>query len=101
MGLLGEPAGKPDSLARCAELRSAMLDLVFETVNAEAPYTAIFLKLHQAREVQTLWYLRSDLMMFLSEHVGEAEAMRKLQPVTALFDGAVPRQHMLSAQRRR
>jgi hypothetical protein len=101
MGLLGDAPAEPSADARFEQLRTAMLDVVFEAVDTEAPQTTIFLKLHKAPEVQTLWYLRSDLMMFLSEHMGESAAMKKLQDITALFEGAVPRQQIISAQRRR
>lgn len=101
MGLLSDLPSESDMDARCAQLRTAMLDVVFEAVDTQAPQTTIFLKLHNAPEVQTLWYLRSDLMMFLSDHIGESAAMKKLQGITALFEGAVPRQQMLSATRRR
>jgi hypothetical protein len=101
MGLLGDSPSESDMDARCAQLRCAMLDAVLEAVDTEAPQTTLFLKLNNAPEVQTLWYLRSDLMMFLSAHIGESAAMKKLQDITALFEGAVPRQQMLSAKRRR
>jgi len=92
---------RKDMQLRCEKLRNAMLDVVFEAVDTQAPRTTIFLRLQKASEVQTLWYLRSDLMMFLSERVGESAAMKKLQTITALFEGAVPRQQMLSAKRYR
>jgi hypothetical protein len=101
MGLMGDAPKQTDTQARCEKLRNAMLDVVFEAVDTQAPQTTIFLRLQNAPEVQTLWYLRSDLMMFLSEHVGESAAMLKLQTITALFEGAIPRQQMLSAKRYR
>ena len=99
MGLIGDAPKQTDTQERCEKLRAAMLDVVFEAADTRAPQTQIFLRLQNAAEVQTLWYLRSDLMMFLSDHIGESAAMEKLQGITALFDGAVPRQQMLSARR--
>jgi hypothetical protein len=101
MGLRSDASTENAESARCSQLRSAMLDLVTEAVDGNAAQTTIYYKLQKASEVQSLWYLRSDLMMFLSEHIGESAAMTKLHRITALFEGAVPRQHMLSAQRRR
>ena len=99
MGLMGDAPKQTDAHARCEKLRAAMLDVVFEAADTRAPQTPIFLRIQNAAEVQTLWYLRSDLMMFLAEQIGESAAMEKLQSITALFDGAVPRQQMLSARR--
>jgi hypothetical protein len=101
MGLRDDASTQNAETARCSQLRAAMLDLVDEAVDTGAAQTLIYRKLTKASEVETLWYLRSDLMMFLSDHIGESAAMTKLHRITALFEGAVPRQHMLSAKRRR
>ena len=101
MGLLGDSHNESAMDTRCAQLRCAMLDVLLEAVGTDASHTTLFLKLNNATEVQTLWYLRTDLMMFLSAHIGESAAMEKLQDITALFEGAVPRQQMVSAKRQR
>ncbi len=92
MGLLGESAEPIDTAERCGELRAAMKQLVVDIAGPKATSTALFLKLHRTTEVEGLWFLRPELMLFLSTHVGEEQAMEKLRDVTALFGGLVPAQ---------
>ena len=46
-------------------------------------------RLMRAKDIETLWYLRSDLMLTVSEHRGEAHAKVQLDEITRMFDGQV------------
>jgi hypothetical protein len=69
-----------------------MKQLVVDVAGPKATSTPLFLKLHRTTEIEGLWFLRPELMLFLSNHMGEEQAMEKLRNVTALFDGLVPAQ---------
>ncbi|MBS7807187.1 hypothetical protein [Variovorax sp. PCZ-1] len=47
-------------------------------------------RIHFARDVQDLWYLRSDLMALLSSETDEREARIKIERITRLFHGLMP-----------
>jgi hypothetical protein len=47
-------------------------------------------RIHFARDVQDLWYLRSDLMALLSSATDEREARIKIERITRMFHGLVP-----------
>ena len=51
----------------------------------------LHLRLSYAKDVQTLWYLRSDLMGVLANRKGEATATDQLRDITQLFQGLVPK----------
>ena len=73
---------------RLESIRSAMLDALFDidqTNNLEDVWSAIV----RAIEIQTLWYLRCDLLRQLASHWGEAVAREKLEEVTQLFHGVI------------
>jgi hypothetical protein len=86
---------------RMEAVRGAMLEELFNALDAHAQRTILFVKLKSACEIQTLWYLRSDLMQVLSERLGECEAMQRLDVLTRLFKGIVPKPQLESALRRR
>ena len=44
-----------------------------------------------AKDVQTLWYLRADLMGVLASHGGETLARAKLDRITLQFKGLLPK----------
>jgi hypothetical protein len=101
MGLKSDSSSDNEPENRIEEVRSAMLDELFDAMASDAQRSMLFIKLRGATEIQTLWYLRSDLMLALSEYRGESEAMARVGVVTKLFRGMVPAQQLLSAQRRR
>lgn len=43
-----------------------------------------------ADDLESLWYLRQDLLMALSALDGEAAARRQLRPINNLFKGRLP-----------
>jgi hypothetical protein len=51
-------------------------------------------KVNQAYSIQTLWYLRIDLLVFLSKHCGEKLARERLSTITDTFRGLIPRNQM-------
>jgi hypothetical protein len=92
MGLLGDATAPVDVAERFGELRTAMKQLVVDVAGSKASSTPVFLKLNRTTEIEGLWFIRPELMLFLSTHLGEEQSMEKLRAVTALFDGLVPAQ---------
>lgn len=69
-------------------IRSTMLSCL-ETAVADPSY--LERKIRTAKDVQVLWYLRADLMATLASQSGEIDARAKMEHVTRLFQGALPR----------
>ena len=101
MGLRSEISSNDKLESRIEEVRSAMLDALFDALESDAQRSLLLIKLRGATEIQTLWYLRSDLVATISEYIGESEAMARVGILTDLFRGMVPAQQLLSARRRR
>ena len=77
---------------RVEVIRAAMLDLLVE-IEANAVSKA-WQDVDRAHDAQALWYLRSDLSRLLGEHVGEQDARIKMDRVTEMFRGVVPKNQM-------
>lgn len=69
------------------DIRHAMLSGLLDQDRTH--YTTLERRLIRAKDIQTLWYLRSELMHALSEHRGESHAKAQLDDITRMFDGLV------------
>ena len=74
---------------RLEELRLHMLDAVAPPRQL-LRHAALVRKLLQARSIEALWYLRSDMMAALAGDHGEAQARHMLDTLTTLFNGLLP-----------
>jgi len=73
---------------RLEEIRMAML----EELGFDAPeFAPTSRRIQFAPDLQTLWYLRGDLMAVLAAKEGETAASRRIQTISAMFDGLLPR----------
>jgi ubiquinone biosynthesis protein UbiJ len=43
-----------------------------------------------ATDIQTLWYLRSDLVSLLADYCGEVAAREQVSSITEMFRGIIP-----------
>lgn len=70
-------------------IRQAMLD----SLPAESSHACPQLerRILLAADLQSLWYLRSDLMAVLSSLQGEFLARQSLMELSAMFEGALPK----------
>lgn len=89
-----------DTNTRVELIRTAMLDALAtidtrEHVGSPKEWSDIA----RAADIQTLWYLRSDVLRLLSEFHGEQLALNKLQAMTEMFRGLVPPNQMPSRRR--
>ena len=82
---------------RLDDIRDAMLDSLLALDDRSRK--DLCQKLERVTEVQTLWYLRSEMMALLASHYGEEVARQKLDVVTELFRGVVPDNQMPAMRR--
>ncbi len=95
--------GKPsaiDAVARTQSIRLAMLDaLSCIDKNGLMGSTKAWSDVASAADIQTLWYLRSDILRLLADFHGEQVARGKLDAMTEMFRGIVPANQMPSRRR--
>jgi hypothetical protein len=89
-GLLGNrPAPSESVLASGTEdIRELMLSVLGDDGSSQFPQ--VTRRIRYANDVQSLWYLRGDLMAALASMHGEAAARKKIASVTAQFQGLLP-----------
>ncbi|MBK6293809.1 MAG: hypothetical protein IPF55_05265 [Rhodoferax sp.] len=93
--MLSESAARAGN--RIESIRQAMLESLGDSGRSAFP--AIERRVRFASDVQGLWYLRGDMMEALSSLQGEYMARRKMDEISVLFQGALPRS-MASRQSR-
>lgn len=47
-------------------------------------------KVHFANNLETLWYLRQDILSTLTDIDGESAALDQMKPLNSMFKGALP-----------
>ncbi|MES2509804.1 MAG: hypothetical protein V4625_07725 [Pseudomonadota bacterium] len=84
--------GKPPRAASFENIRQAMLDTVAraESGGRAAPRTRLTYRIMVARDIEALWFLRSDVMQLLSANTGELQALAELNAINARFKGLLP-----------
>lgn len=95
-----EPTAKEHSLTQLECIRQALLDCMAFFLEPHAVRPKVWDRVMQAQDIQTLWFLRSDVMHMLSDRCGESIARNKVRLVTELFQGHVPRAQFDSSRRR-
>lgn len=74
------------------DIREAMLEgLSGSKVGAAATASKLELKVTHASDLQDLWYLRGDVMAAIAAMDGEAMARRKLEQISDMFRGLLPK----------
>jgi len=83
------PAGSAPVPTHVREaIREAMLDALGAPGAFKRPQLAA--RIRTCRELETLWVLRTELMMVLAQAEGESHAREVLAQVTELFAGLLP-----------
>lgn len=89
-----------DADGRVENVRSAMLDALSDTdKNESMGASKIWADIARAADVQTLWYLRSDVLRLLSDFHGEQFARNQLDDITEMFRGVVSPSQMPDRRR--
>ena len=91
-GLLGQagPPAEPYLGARMETVRQAMLDAM-ASAGLGQRHLHIVGRIQFAQGIQALWYVRSDMMTALAAELGEAAAREKIDALSALFEGLLPK----------
>ncbi|WP_295958115.1 hypothetical protein [Rhodoferax sp.] len=71
------------------QVRSTMLAYLGEVDGFEGP--ALQHRVAYAKDVQTLWFLRADLMGVLANRDGESAARARMEQMAPLFQGLLPK----------
>ena len=88
--LSGQGSGHSTRVQSALEdIREAMLDGL--GVSGATTASKLELKVTYANDLQDLWYLRGDVMAAISSVSGEAQARRKLDEISAMFRGLLPK----------
>lgn len=69
-------------------IRSAMLSLL--PSHGGHSVQRVSQRVRFAADVETLWYLRQDVMTALSAIDGETAARRKMKDINSMFEGGLP-----------
>ena len=94
MSQLGGWLSESDAESLTKDIRVAMVASMLEALKGQTTRPPVWNRVIYATSIQTLWYLRTDLMAFLSEQCGETQARDKLTAITEKFRGAMPREQM-------
>ena len=91
-GLLGQagPPAEPYLGARMEIVRQAMLDAMAGAGLGQR-HLHIVARIQFAQGIQALWYVRADMMTALAAELGEAAAREKIDTLSALFEGLLPK----------
>ena len=82
---LAAPSSASDLESGAEDIREAMLDALGE--DGPQRFAQVTRRIRYADGVESLWYLRGDLMAALADLHGEMAARRRLAPITAQFQG--------------
>lgn len=89
LSLFGETASDDVHGRRIEAIRQAMLDCLVG-VGQQAELARVAGRVLWTKDIQSLWYLRSDVMTVLSGCIGESAARARIQKVTDMFSGLLP-----------
>ena len=99
--ILGVDTARADAgrAQQLEQVRAAMLECLGEAESFEAP--ALQRLIARAKDVQTLWFLRANLMGVLASRDGEGGARIQMDQIAPLFQGLLPKGLMSRASRLR
>jgi hypothetical protein len=84
---------------RTEDIRDAMHDAISPFITNQPITPKVWRSIAGAPDIDSLWYLRSDLLAILALHCGEQSAQKTIAMITEMFRGAVPDTHMPRASR--
>ena len=100
VALLTDHKSGIDASTQVENIRTAMLDALGSIdKNENMGASKAWAEIARTSDVQTLWYLRSDVLRLLSDFHGEQLARSKLETMTEMFRGLVPPNQMPSRRR--
>ena len=89
------------SRSQVENIREEMLNCMASFLEGKAVRPAVWAKVLEADDIQSLWYLRSDVMHMLCGYCGETMAAAQLKSITEMFGGHLPKAQFASAKQRK
>lgn len=71
------------------DIRSKMMELASQDSDERA--IVVRRRIRYADDVQSLWFIRGELMALLARRHGEAAALEQIEMVSDMFEGLLPR----------
>lgn len=101
VGGAGRHATVKEIAVRTEVIRAAMLQAIHEVYSTQksAESLKVWSDISRAMDIQSLWYLRCDVLRVLSDFYGEMVSRKQLDQISELFRGLVPLHHMPVARR--
>ncbi|WP_367846290.1 hypothetical protein [Rhodoferax sp. WC2427] len=89
--ILGMDSARADAgrAQQLEQVRTAMLECLGDVGGFEGPI--LRQRVAYAKDVQTLWFLRADLMGVLASRDGEGAARNRMDQIAPLFQGLLPK----------
>lgn len=84
---------------RMEAIRDAMLEALAPHIASVTSMPKAWASIARATDVDSLWYLRSDLLGLLADYCGEPSARATLSTITEMFRGLIPNTQMPKAGR--
>lgn len=84
-----QPPQEEEAIATLEDVRARMVALA--SLCPKEAAEGLLRRIHYAPEVQTLWFMRSELMAVLARTFGEAAAREKVIGLGVEFRGLLPR----------
>ena len=88
----GEGSGAPANVYKLEDVRRAMLSQLSAEGAQRHPILAH--RITEAKDAQALWYQRASLMGALSEQYGEQQAHERMERLSSMFQGLLPKDMM-------
>jgi len=85
---LTAPREAPESLFTIEDIRERMLELVADEEGDRA--TVLRRRIRYADQVESLWFLRGELMAVLASSRGEAAALHVVSGISEMFEDLLP-----------
>ncbi len=87
-GVSGSASSTPAGEHQLGRIRSAMLAVL--QVHGGHSVQRVAQRVRFASDMESLWYLRQDVMLALSAIDGEAAARRQMKAINGMFKGGLP-----------
>ena len=88
----GDSGGAPVNVYKLEDVRRAMLSQLSADGAQRHPILAH--RITEARDAKALWYQRASLMGALSEQYGEQQAHERMEDISSMFQGLLPKDMM-------
>ncbi|MEI8169492.1 MAG: hypothetical protein WCG50_07440 [Rhodoferax sp.] len=89
MSLFSDSVDEPSPENRVKDIRQAMIDCI-EGLGNESRSARVLAQVLYSPDIQSLWYLRSDVLTLMASLQGESVAHARISPITDMFVGLLP-----------